>query len=132
MTYPFHVDPRNAAQEQDELTIQVSFRRKMRDLAPAVKLVAIPNAGRRSSWEQIKRAKEGLTSGFPDLMALHQGRVAFIEFKAGTGSIDMKQIDQMNWLWRNAFPVGAFRSVETAVAFLREHMPEAFTEALAA
>ena len=132
MTYPFHVDPRNAAQEQDELAIQVSFRRKVRELAPTVKLVAIPNAGRRSSYEQIKRAKEGLVSGFPDLMALHQGRVAFIEFKSGTGSIDVKQVDQMNWLWRNGFPIGAFRSVETAVAFLREHMPDAFAEAKAA
>lgn len=132
MTYAFHVDPRNAAQEQDELAIQVAFRREVRKLAPTVKLVAIPNAGRRSAWEQIKRAKEGLTSGFPDLMALHQGRVAFIEFKAGTGSIDVKQVDQMNWLWRNSFPVGAFRAVDTAVAFLREHMPEAFEGALAA
>lgn len=132
MTYLFHTDPRNAGQEQDELTIQVSFRRKMRELAPTVKLVAIPNAGRRSSWEQIKRAKEGLISGFPDLMALHQGRVAFLEFKSGIGSIDVKQVDQMNWLHRNAFPVGAFRSVDTAVEWMREHMPDAFTGALAA
>lgn len=130
--YPFHVDPRNAAQEADEMAIQVAFRRKVRLDAPGIKLVAIPNAGRRSAWEQIKRAKEGLTAGFPDMQALHGGRIAFLEFKSGTGALSTAQIDQMNWLVRNGFTVGVFRSADTAVDWLRVQMPDAFGERIAA
>jgi hypothetical protein len=130
--YPFHVDPRNAQDERDELTIQIAFRRKVRLEAPSVKLVAIPNAGRRSSYEQIKRAKEGLTAGFPDMQALHGGRIAFLEFKSGTGSLSTAQVDQMNWLHRNGFWVGVFRSADTACDWLRQLMPDAFDTRLAA
>lgn len=131
-SYAFHIDPRNAAETRDEMTIQIAFRRKVRDLAPGVKLVAIPNAGRRSAWEQIKRAKEGLTAGFPDMQALHGGRIAFLEFKSGTGAPSNAQIDQMNWLTRNGFAVGVFRSEGTACDWLREQLPDAFAERAAA
>lgn len=132
MTYIFHVDPRNAQDDRDELAIQVGFRRKVRELAPSIKLVAIPNAGRRSSWEQIKRAKEGLTAGFPDMLALHAGRTVYLEFKAGKGGPAPAQIDQLNWLVRNGFAVGVFRSPETAIDWLREQFPDAFETALVA
>lgn len=132
MTYPFHVDPRNAACSKDELAHQVTFRTRMRTIAPAVLLVGIPNAGRRSAWEQRQRGKEGLTPGFPDMLAMHGGRTACLEFKSGTGTIDVKQIDVLNKLVRLGFDAGVFRSADTACEWLRERMPDAFIGRIAA
>lgn len=120
--YLFHVDPPSVADAaQDEMKIQVQFRNRMRTKAPGVMLVAIPNAGRRSSWEGLARWREGMVPGFPDMMALWDGRVAFLEFKAGSGTIDPKQIDCLNRLMRQNFVVGVFRSADTAVEWLRGH-----------
>lgn len=130
--YPFHVDPRNAACDKDELGIQVLFRSRMRMLAPGILLVGIPNAGRRSAWEQRQRSKEGLTPGFPDMIALHDGRSAFLEFKTGTGTLATAQIDMLNTLVRLNFVVGVFRSADTACDWLRGHFPNAFVGRLAA
>lgn len=132
MTYPFHVDPRNAACSKDELAHQVLFQNRMRTLAPAVLLVGIPNAGRRTPWETRQRAKEGLTPGFPDMLAMHGGRTALLEFKAGTGSIDAKQIDMLNKLTRLGFAAGVFRSADTALDWLQRQMPDAFIGRIAA
>lgn len=120
--YLFHVDPPSVADDsQDEFKIQVQFRNRMRNKAPAVMLAAIPNAGKRSNWEGLTRWREGMVPGFPDMMALWDGRVAFLEFKAGNGSIGEKQIDCLNRLMRQNFVVGVFRSADTAVEWLRGH-----------
>ncbi len=119
--YPFHVDPREVASEGSELSIQTRFRNKMRTQAPTVMLVAIPNAGRRSSYETLVRSREGMVSGFPDLMALWDGRAAFLEFKNAGGTISAQQIDCLNRLVRQNFVVGVFRSPETAIEWLRDH-----------
>ncbi len=124
--HAFHVDPRNAQGAQDELSVQVEFRRKMRMEAPRVILVAVPNAGRRSLWEARQRKREGMTKGFPDLIALVDGRAAFLEFKSGTGALSEAQIDTCNQLVRESFPVGVFRSADSAVAWLRGHWPDIF------
>lgn len=132
MTYPFHVDPRDNACSKDELAHQVTFRTRMRTIAPAVLLVGIPNAGRRTPWEQRQRAKEGLAPGFPDMIALHGSRTALLEFKSGTGALSPAQIDMLNKLVRLGFPVGVFRSADTAVDWLRDQMPDAFIGRIAA
>ncbi len=121
MNYPFHVDKREAAAEGNELAIQTRFRNKMRTQAPQVMLVAIPNAGRRTSYETLVRNREGMMAGFPDLMALWDGTAAFLEFKTATGAIAPQQIDCLNRLVRQNFVVGVFRSPDTAVEWLREH-----------
>lgn len=132
MTHPFHVDPRNASCSKDELAHQVLFQNRMRTLAPAIRLVGIPNAGRRTAWETRQRAKEGLTPGFPDMAALSKGRTAYLEFKSGTGALSTAQIDQLNWLYREGFDVGVFRSADTAVNWLYQRMPDAFIGRIAA
>lgn len=131
MTYPFHIDPRNA-QGPNEIAVQVQFRKLMRAVAPEVMLVAVPNAGKRSQWEAMQRGREGMVAGFPDLIALHQGRSAFMEFKSGTGDLKDNQIDVLNKLVRQDFPVGVFRSADSAVAWLQGHWPHAFTGRIAA
>ena len=118
--YPFHVDGRDVAIEGTELEIQAGFRNKMRHKAPEVMLVAVPNAGRRTSYEALTRHREGMVSGFPDLIALWDGKVAFLEFKNRTGQISDSQIACLNRLVRHNFAVGVFRSPDTAVDWLRK------------
>lgn len=124
--FPFHVDPRDTSSDKDELAIQVGFRSKMRILAPRVMLFGIPNAGRRSAWETMQRGREGLVPGFPDMGAIFDGRVVFLEFKTGTGALSNQQIDTLNRLVSLNIPVGVFRSAESAVAWLEGHWPSAF------
>lgn len=126
MSYPFHIDPRDAANDKDELAIQVGFRSQMRTRAPKVMLFGIPNAGRRSAWETMQRGKEGMVPGFPDMGALYEGRAAFLEFKSGTGALSNQQIDTLNRLVARDIPVGVFRSADTAIAWLEGHWPSAF------
>lgn len=129
---PFHVDPRDASNDKDEASIQALFRNRMRTLAPEVILVAVPNAGRRTAWEKRQRAKEGLVPGFPDMLAMFDGRTAAFEFKSGTGSLSNVQIDTLNRLVAQDFPVGVFRSADTAVEWLQNHWPAAFVGAFTA
>ena len=53
--FAFHVDPRNAADDRDELAIQTLFRNRMRMLAPQVVLVAV----RASSGGTVDRGPVG-------------------------------------------------------------------------
>ena len=117
----FHIDPPAIADTGDELSIQIKFRNRMHTLAPKVMLVAVPNAGKRSAWEGRTRKREGMVKGFPDMMALHDGQSYFLEFKAGKGRLSDDQMDCLNRLVRLDFPVGVFRSADTAVDWLREH-----------
>lgn len=124
----FHIDPPTAADPGSESDIQTRFRSRMRILAPEVRLVAMPNAGKRTAWEAQQRKREGLAKGWPDLGAhwCHGfGRspvphVAWLEFKDRKGSLSIEQHDNLNWLTQAGFPCGVFRSVETAIEFLRQ------------
>lgn len=129
---PFHVDPRNAKETRDEASIQALFRTRLKTLAPQVILVAVPNAGKRTAWERRQRAREGLVPGFPDMLAMFDGRTAALEFKSGTGSLSNVQIDTLNRLCAQDFPVGVFRSVDTAIEWLEGHWPNAFIGRIAA
>ncbi len=116
----FHVDPPSVADAGSEFEIQLRFRKRVRDLAPRVKLVATPNASKRSQWEAGRAKSEGMVAGWPDITALWPGGgVAFIEFKAKTGALSLAQTEQLNWLTNAGFPCGVFRSVDSAVAFLQ-------------
>jgi len=126
VTYVFHIDPRNAQGPKDELGEQVRYRARMAREAPKVMLAAIPNAGKRSAWEARQRGKEGMVKGFPDMLALYNGRTLGLEFKSGTGQPSDAQIETLNRLHRLGFPVGIFRSADTAFEWTRQNLPEAF------
>lgn len=119
-SYPYHVDPRAVADDGDEVTIQSRFRNRIRKLAPGCQVVAIPNGGNRTQWERLKAKREGLVAGFPDLMILWPGGQAFLEFKARNGALSDAQLGQLMWLHRAGYPTGVFRSVETAIEFMRD------------
>ncbi len=103
-----------------EVDIQATFRKRMYYAAPAIKVVAIPNAARRTRWEAARAKKEGLATGFPDVMCLGpDGLVAMIEFKAAKGVISEAQQEWIDLLRRYSFPATVARSADEAMAFLR-------------
>lgn len=118
--YLFHVDPPSTADSGTEIEIQSRLRSRIKHLAPEVRLVAIPNAGKRTAWAAMNAKREGLAKGFPDLLALWEGGQAFLEIKARSGSLDTEQIAWLNWLHQAGFPCGVFRSVDSCIGFLRE------------
>jgi hypothetical protein len=126
VTYVFHIDPRDTQGPKDELGAQVAYRRKMAQKAPRVLLAGIPNAGKRSAWESRQRAKEGLVKGFPDMLAMFDGRTLCLEFKSGTGQPSDDQIETLNKLHRLGFSVGIFRSADSAIEWTRQQIPGAF------
>ena len=104
-----------------EIDIQASFRKRLYYSAPQVKVVAIPNAARRTPWEVRQAKKEGLASGVPDVICLAPGGlVAWIEFKTSTGRVSDNQHEWLDLLARYGFRAAVCRSVDEAVAFLRE------------
>lgn len=118
---PYHVDPRSVADEGSELSIQVALRRALKTLAPKAKLVAVPNGGQRSAWAAMQAKKEGMSAGFPDVLVMAPGGyIAFLEIKAKAGSLSEAQLDWLCHLHNMGFPVGVFRSVGTALDFLRK------------
>lgn len=126
--YPFHCDPRAVADSGDELSIQVRFINRMKMIAPKVRLVATPNGGKRTQWAAMQAKREGMAKGFADLTVLWSNGfagaqpvpgMAFIEFKQRDGVLSDPQISWLNWMTLAGFHCGCFRSVDTAVAFLK-------------
>lgn len=119
--YPFHCDTRAVADPDGELSIQVRFRSRARMVMPRVRIVAVPNAGKRGMKAIAKVKAEGMSKGFPDTICLWPGTTAFIEFKPRDGHLEPEQIDWLNWLHAGGYPCGMFRSVDTAIDFLLAH-----------
>lgn len=104
-----------------EIAIQSLFRSRARILCPRVSLVAIPNGGKRTQWAAAQAKREGLAKGFPDVMALAPGKVAFLEFKSAKGRVSVDQGEWLDRLHGMGFPCGVFRDADAAIEFLREH-----------
>lgn len=104
-----------------EIQIQVGFRNRLRYVAPAVSCVAIPNAAKRTQWAAMRAKKEGMATGFPDVMCLWAGAgICFIEFKAIKGRLSEDQAEWIARLRERGHRVTVARSVDAAVDFLRE------------
>lgn len=104
-----------------ELQIQTALRARLRHIAPAVCLIAVPNGAERGQRALNRAMKEGLKIGFPDLVALsNQGDVAFIEVKAEKGRLSPNQEDWQARLKRWGFHAAVVRSADEGEAFLRE------------
>jgi hypothetical protein len=107
--------------QQSEIAIVTLFRSRCRIMCPAVALVAVPNAAKRSQWAANQAKREGMATGFPDMMALAPGKIAFLEFKAAKGKLSDNQGEWLDRLHGMGFPCGVFRDADRAVEFLREH-----------
>ena len=120
---PLYPDPAFPIEPKDsfpasELARVKTFRGAMRVHAPLCRVVAIPNAAARGQKALNQARAEGAAWGFPDLMVLHAGRIAFLEFKAGKTDPKTHQVDWMNWLIAANFPCGVFRTADAALCWL--------------
>lgn len=104
-----------------EIEIQTLFRNRARMVCPAVRIVAVPNAGKRTAWAARQVKREGLAKGFPDVICLWPGNgFAAIEFKAAKGKISVDQEEWIDAIAAMGFPVTVSRGAEHAIEFLRE------------
>jgi hypothetical protein len=107
--------------ELSELSIQTLFRSRARMRCPEVRIVAVPNAGKRGFKAQRQMQLEGVRPGFPDIVCLWPGGgVAFIEFKAEKGRLSLNQVECLNDLSQMGFPAVVSRDPDHALEFLRD------------
>jgi hypothetical protein len=102
-----------------EIEIVTLFRSRCRIMCPGVSIVAVPNAAKRSQWAAQRAKREGLQTGFPDLLAIAPGKIAFLEMKTTKGVVSEAQKEWLDRLSGMGFPCGVFRDADTAVEWLR-------------
>lgn len=103
-----------------EVEIQQAFRKHLYYTGPRIRVVAVPNGARRTQWEARQAKREGMATGFPDVICLWPGDGhAFIEFKAEKGRVSENQREWGDWLIDNGFCCCIARSVDEAVDFLK-------------
>lgn len=106
--------------ERSEIEIQTLFRSRCRILCPAVCVVAVPNAAKRSQWAAQRAKREGLATGFPDVLCFWPGKgIAAIEFKSATGRVSEPQIEWLARLKDLGIPCVVSRDADHALEFLR-------------
>jgi hypothetical protein len=117
----FHCDAANVADPGPEIDIQVRLQVRIKKIAPSIRLVAVPNGMKTSAWGAMQARREGMSGGFPDLIAIAPSNalIAFLEIKAKTGVLSNTQIAWLTHLQNAGFNVGCFRSVDTAITALR-------------
>lgn len=120
---PWHIDAKDA-DPRDEVARQLSALGRARIICPAVDIVAIPNAGRRSRWEANARRREGMKAGALDWVVTWRPRsgdrgVAYVEWKDGKSMPDANQRDRLNLLFDWGHHVGVFRREDSLFAWLR-------------
>lgn len=104
-----------------ETSLRVRFRARVQIHCPAVRIVGVPNAGKRGLWAQNQARKEGLSAGFPDDLCLWKpGRAALIEWKTAAGRLSHNQEDWLAWLVGADFPARVCRDADEGIEFLRE------------
>lgn len=102
------------------------FLSRVRIVAPAVNVFAVPNAGKRTRWESFQRTREGMRKGALDLVVTwwpERGGdrgVFFAEFKNGRDMPDENQRDMLNLLTSQGHRCGVYRNADTLLRHLRE------------
>lgn len=104
-----------------EADLSQALRKRLYYAAPQVRLVGVPNAAKRTPWAVRQAKKEGMATGFPDLIAFAPGGLtAVMELKTPKGRLSENQAEWLEWLSDNGHPCAVIRSVEEGVAFLRK------------
>jgi len=99
-----------------EFTRQVHFLAALKKMAPKVDALAVPNAGRSSDWERIRRHKEGARAGALDLQMTWKPTrpddrgIFFAEFKDGDGVPSKAQRERLNLYFRQGHKCGVYRT----------------------
>lgn len=81
--------------------------------------VAVPNEGKRSVVAGRYMKGTGMRPGFPDLLCIQAGRIAFLEVKAPAGVVSGAQAAMHAELDRQGMRVAVVRSQDEAVASLK-------------
>jgi hypothetical protein len=115
---PWHVDPKDKM-TVSEIERQTKFVQWMAKHARGVDVLAIPNAGKATSWERLQRYREGARAGALDLIITWPGGVCFAEFKAGTTMPTPAQRERLNMYYRMGHHTGVFRTGGRLVSYLR-------------
>lgn len=103
-----------------EADLALALRKYLAWTAPRVKLVAVPNAAKRTQWAARQAKKEGMATGFPDLVALWPGGgVGFLELKVGRTPLTDNQAEWLERLVAMGHRTGVARSIDEAVTWLR-------------
>lgn len=116
---PWFIEPKDS-KPASEVQRQMTFLAMMGRLAPAVDVLAIPNAGKATDWERIQRWKEGARRGALDLIITWNHGVFFAEFKDGKKMPSPAQRDRLNRYFRMGHHCGVYRTAEKLIAHLRE------------
>lgn len=106
---------------QSEIALVTLFRSRCRTWCPAVAVVAVPNAAKRTQWAAARAKREGMATGFPDLMCLAPGKIAFLEMKTAKGRLSPAQEEWSERLQGMGFPCGVFRDADDALRFLESN-----------
>ena len=103
-----------------EHLIQVAIVNRLRAEFDAI-VAAVPNGGGRGKLEAVALKEEGVEPGHPDLIAYgREGRALLLEVKAPSGSLSLVQRRLIPDLRERGFPVAVVRSVDEALAAMRE------------
>jgi hypothetical protein len=103
-----------------EIEIVTLFRSRCRMLCPGVSIVAVPNAAKRTRWAAMNAKREGMATGFPDILCFWKGPgVAAIEFKTPKGKVSENQAEWLDRLVAMGIPATISRDADHAVEFLR-------------
>lgn len=106
--------------ERSEIAIQTLFRSRARMLCPEVAIIAIPNAAKRTQWAAQRAKREGLATGFPDVLCFWKGPgIAAIEFKAAKGRLSDNQAEWLDRLTALGIHATVSRDPDHALDFLR-------------
>lgn len=101
-----------------ESAIQQAIKQRL--IFHGVVAVHVPNAGKRSFVAGAKLKREGMMTGFPDLLCIGDGgRIAFLEVKTATGRLSDAQRDCHDMLTRKGCNVAVVRSQDEAVEVCR-------------
>ncbi len=112
-SYPFHYDFPRTRISDSELVVQKACIKTVGVLFPRSRVAAVPNASKRSRWQQSQVKGEGLSKGFTDLIIVGpSGLVAFAEIKA-LASMTPEQKDWLIFLMERGHCCGVFRSDQT-------------------
>jgi hypothetical protein len=107
--------------DQTEIELVTLFRSRARILCPAVSIVAIPNAAKRTQWAAMRAKREGMATGFPDILCFWKGPgIAAIEFKTAKGKVSDNQAEWLERLTDLGIPATVSRDADHAIEFLRQ------------
>ena len=124
--FPIEAPDRSGA---SEIQRQATFRKLMARMAPSVVVYANTNGTHIASLAGRQKAnREGRTIGCPDLTVFWNRGVAWIEFKAGKGTLSDAQVEFGNRLVEAGHHMACFRSPDAAVEWIRSIAPAVFAD----